>query len=68
MRHARQDKEEWRGNMELGSGGYASGWWGVAEKQASGNMGCEGTYRVLSEVVRRERIRVMLTGSKEAAD
>lgn len=40
----------------------------VAEKQASGNMGCEGTYRVLSEVVRRERIRVMLTGSKEAAD
>lgn len=40
MRHARQDKEEWRGNMELGSGGYASGWWGVSEMwQRSKHLG-----------------------------
>ncbi len=68
MRHARQeeeDEEEWRGNMEFRSGGCtAPGETGrfedVAERQASGHMGCEGHLQgILSGVVSEERITVM---------
>lgn len=74
MRHAPQDEEEWRGNMEPGELGGdtlppGGGWEG---QRCGKHRGIYGLWRhlqgILLEVVSGERIRVMITGNREAAD